>query len=290
MVSDLYDKALRHLSDAGRRRFLAFRDWLDGPPKSLAEGKKLFANIEMESHLVGDGDFGNPETFCAFLASCAVDQPDAGTEDDRRAGFCSACAEHERRGLPIPPGHLPGTLYRYCTSRWAVSKVLERLLGVAARVAFDSGTMSPEDAFSRIEWRWSQSAMTDTERLGGRDTVFATFDFPDVDSPRDNAAAMAAALALEVGTHAHAGDEILFELTYETASVRDHRFPTVADVGTFHLFQPADETAPDVGTPETCCGWTAPLAGQPRQPELVHENESLRILEEPPRLVGRVGR
>jgi hypothetical protein len=122
--------------------------------------------------------------------------------------------------------------------------------------------------------------------VAGR-VVFATFEHK-AGAPRSSALAMIEALALPVLVRISGDEEILFELTYETDSVADYRFPTVADAGSWHLFEPAQEWAPDPVAPATCWGWTKPVGTHPPQPEIVHSNESLRILRASPRFLGRV--
>jgi hypothetical protein len=144
-------------------------------------------------------------------------------------------------------------------------------------------------SFPRLQARWSPDRLTAGERLGRRpdDAVFATFDH-EAGAPRHDPLALSQALALPLWSRPRLGDEILVELDYPTDAVAHHRFPTVADAGWGHLFAPASETAPDDGTPATCCGWTEPLYGQIAQPEIVHDNAPLQILDVPPRLVGVV--
>ena len=125
--------------------------------------------------------------------------------------------------------------------------------------------------------------------LGKADCVFATFEHPG-GAPRDDALGMAEALALPLMASPVSVDEFLVELSYPTNSVRNHRFPTVADAGNHPLFEPAREVAPNPAAPETCTGWTKPLGKHRPQAEIVHGNDSLRILNRAPRLVGRVQR
>jgi hypothetical protein len=165
--------------------------------------------------------------------------------------------------------------------------LVERILGDMARRDFVSGLMSVEDAFNRIAVRWSAARLTNGDMLSRSGAVFVTFEH-DGTAPRDDARALADALALPVLLRVGAGEEILFEFSYQRDSVQGYRFPTVSDVGLSHLFQPAPEIAPDPARRQTLWGWTRPLGGQQSQPEIVHENAPLRVLDTAPRLVGRM--
>jgi hypothetical protein len=104
----------------------------------------------------------------------------------------------------------------------------------------------------------------------------------------NDARALAEALALPCLVEPRTADELLIELSYPTRAVGEMRFPTVADAGLVHLFRPAPEIEPSSGEPETCYGWTEPIGAHPPQPEVVHVNASVRVLDRPPRFVGRV--
>lgn len=82
--------------------------------------------------------------------------------------------------------------------------------------------------------------------------------------------------------------EPVVEFSYRTDLVTAPRFPTVADAGWNPSFKPAPEREPDGSVPATCWGWTEPLGPWPPQPEIVHDNAGLRILDRPPRLIGMV--
>lgn len=289
MASTLYRRAVGVLPDDEGEALSSFESWLASCREDRCDGSKLVANIRSESHLVGDGEFGHPEELAAFLKLCAAAYIRVKSRPARWRRYLAACGAHGLKGLTIPGGRLPGTLLRYSTSRRVAAVVVERVLGKAARAAFDNGTLPARDAFSRVAAFWAASRMTAENKLAVRRSVFATFEH-EAGAPRDDAAAMAQALALPVAVRPMDTDAILFEFSYAADAVRGHRFPTVADARGHHLFQPAPEVEPDWSVPPTCWGWTDPLGGQPPQPEIVHENESLRILSAAPRFVGRITR
>lgn len=148
---------------------------------------------------------------------------------------------------------LPAGFLRYSVSKTLAATLVERMLGTMARRDFDSGLMSVEDAFSRIAVRWSAARLTNSEMLARSSAVFATFEH-DGTAPRDDARALADALALPVLLRVGTGEEILFEFSYQRDSVQGYRFPTVADAAWFHLFQPAPEFAPDPAERHTIWG------------------------------------
>jgi hypothetical protein len=247
----------------------------------------LAANLRNESHLVGDGAFGDTNKLASFLKELGKRHARAKSMLAREKRYNSTCRKFELKGLAIPRPHLPDALLRYSTSRTLAAKIVERLLGKAARWAFDNGTMTPEDAFARLVPAWASSRLTPKDRLSRGTGVFATFDHA-AGAPRGDARAMSEALALPVAAAGLRRDEILYEFAYATDSVDNHRFPTVADAGRSHLFEPAPEVEPEPANAATWWGWTRPLGARPPQPEIVHANESLRILKSPPRFVGRI--
>ena len=286
MVSNLHSNAVASLSTGDLDALTTFTEWFG---QSHAHGKKLLANVRRESHLVGDGDFGEPKALAAFLIRCAVGHGRPKSSPQRMRNYGLACGACELKGLRVPRGHLPRTLLRYSASRAAAAALVERVLGKAARRDFDNGILQPEDAFARIAELWPPLEMSESDRLAGGAAVFATFD-AGTNAPRDSAFGMAEALALGILMRPPGDEDILFEFSYDTNTVRGYRFPTVGDAGTFPLFEPAPEIEPDTASPQTCCGWTKPLGQHEPQPEIVHENESLRVLGRSPRLVGRIGR
>jgi hypothetical protein len=163
------------------------------------------------------------------------------------------------------------------------------MLGPRARRLLKAGAVDPDAASRRLASAWDPSRLTKADRLGEARCVFATFEHPG-GAPRDDALGIAEALALPLMTSTTSVDEWLVEFSYPTDKVTDHRFPTVADAGEHALFEPAPEVAPDPAAPKTCTGWTRPLGKHRPQPEIAHRNDSLRVLNRAPRLVGRVQR
>jgi hypothetical protein len=179
-------------------------------------------------------------------------------------------------------------LLRYLSSRTLLGDLIESVLGEDAKVSFDTELLSVEDAFAQLTKKWTTERLTDLHRLGRGETIFATFEHPG-GAPRDSAQGMADALAHPVLSSSSPSYQFLFELTYPTYAVTYHRIPTVADAGWFPYFKPAPEEKPDAAVPRTCSGWTEPFGGQVPQPELVHDNQPLKIVIGPPRLLGRLG-
>jgi hypothetical protein len=132
-----------------------------------------------------------------------------------------------------------------------------------------------------------RSRLEPNDRLHRDSEVFATFEH-EAGAPRHDAAELSRALALPLWQSPRTGMEILFELSYATDDVEDHRFPTVADARWLHLFRPAPEQEPDGTVHASCYGWTEPLGPYPAQPEIVHDNAPLQVLSGPPRFVGEI--
>jgi hypothetical protein len=283
--SNLYQSALASLDKAESSSLKDFEQWIAGYVKDdlgrMIEGKGILANIREESHLLGRGAFGECAELAAFLNRCALGFPGVATDEDRYSEYESACSAHEGRGMPVERTRLPDNLLRYSKSHRAVLDLVETFLGQSARLDFERGTYRPEEAFAELATQWDSARALG--RLAAGAIAFATFEH-NGGAPRDDAQALAQALALPV----RSSDKILIEYSYPTDSVGNHRFPTVADVGWMHEFQPAPELAPDSSRPETQVGWTRPIGGGVSQPELVHGNEALHVLDRPPRLVGRL--
>jgi hypothetical protein len=283
--SNLYHAALASLSDAERKLAAEFERWLAGYEKAEAgrviRGDGVLANIRKESHLLGHGDFGECTEFAAFLTRCAAGHSGAANSEDRHSDYESSCAAHEGRGMRMERSHLPDSLLRYSKSHKAILDFVETFLGQSARLDFERGTYRPEEAFADLAAQWDSARAPGS--LAAGTMAFAAFDHAG-GAPRDDARALAQLLALPV----RSSDKVLVEYSYATDSVGNYRFPTVADVGWMHEFQPAPELAPDPTRPETLVGWTQPVGGGVPQPELVHSNETLRVLDRPPRLVGRL--
>jgi hypothetical protein len=287
MSSLLYNAAQGLLADPEKQHLTEFQTWLASVNTPDLDGARLRANIEGESHLVGTGAFGTPQELAAFLEVCAGAHAKATSDYQKRLGYTNTCTAFELKGLSIDQANLPAGFLRYSVSRTLVAILVDRMLGRTARRDFDSGLMSVEDAFNRLTLYWSAARLTDAEKLARASAVFATFDH-DGNAPREDARALADALALPVLLRVGGGEEILFEFFYKRDAVQGCRFPTVADAGLFHLFQPAPELAPDPANRQTLWGWTRPVGGQEAQPEIVHENASLRVVDGAPRLVGRM--
>lgn len=287
MASQLYKLAQGSLPAVEQRHLTDFETWLTDINEPQLNGVQLVANVRDESHLVGPGNFGDPNELGAFIKACGQAHSKATSELQRRDGYSSVYSAFELKGLGVEPTSLPTGFLRYSASKTLAATLVERMLGKMARRDFDSGLMSVEDAFNRMAMNWSAARLTGAEMLAQSSVVFATFE-DNGTAPRDDARALADALALPVLLRVGAGEEILFEFSYQRDSVQGYRFPTVADAGRIHLFQPAPEVAPDLAERHTLWGWTRPLGGQQSQPEIVHENASLRVLDSAPRLVGRL--
>ena len=285
MTSVLYRAALASLTAAERSSLVEVERWLKTYRKEEGgreiRGGGVLANLRAESHLLGEGLFGEHAELAVFLKSAAANHAEAETEDERHLAYQESCSSYQGKGMRIERTHLPDGLLRYSKSHDMVRKLIEALLGRGARLNFDRGTYRPEEAFADLAVRWD--AARAAGRLGWGSMVFATFEHVG-GAPRNDARALAQALALPL----RASDRILVELSYPTDSVGNYRFPTVADVGWTHEFQPAQELAPDSLRPESCYGRTRPAGEETSQPELVHCNEFLHILDSPPRLVGRL--
>jgi hypothetical protein len=284
MPANLYLTAQASLPGKDKPRLNQFLQWLEAIAEPQLDGARLAENIRQEAHLVGNNAFNTPDEFKQFLGQCA--SLHRGTNAQKREAYSRACGNFQSRGLRIAPSDLPERLLRYSTNRKLIARIVEKLLGTVARKEFDDERMLPADAFSRLANAWD-AFLASTESLGGREAVFATFGDPS-SAPRDDARAMADALALPIVLRVGAGNQILFEFSYRRDDVLNHRFPTVADAEFCHLFQPAPELIPTASDRHTLSGWTRPLAAQPEQPEILHQNASLQVLAAAPRLVGRM--
>src|SRR5689334_4684685 len=224
MPSKLYTSARSTLASTDRKSLAAFDSWLKRVRASAAgdpvDGKQLCANLKREAHFTGAGAFGDATELTGFLTRCAQTHRSIKGMKRRVDGYRDTCDAHSARGLAIPANDVPEKLLRYSTSRFAAALIVERVLGKMARVEFDAGRLSPEDAFRRIAARWRSSSMTPTEKLGGGSVVWATFRHRK-GTPRDDAKGMAEALALPL----RPTDRILIEFSYSRDKVNNHRFP-----------------------------------------------------------------
>jgi hypothetical protein len=282
MPSRLFDEAVASMESDERRAFEQFERRL--AKTMVPPGDRLVENLRSESHLVGDGDFGESAELSSFLRTCgAKHDPSA----EAAACYEATCRGHELRGLGIPLDHLPPRLLRYSRSRTLAGKMIEKILGKRARGDFDND-LFVEDTLAELAAAWYPGALVDSQ-LGAEGTalVFATFEHT-ASAPRDDPRALTQALALNFWGSPRTRDELVIELSYPTRSITNTRFPTVADVGLSHLFRPAPEVPPSAGKKNTWYGWTEPLGGQPPQPELVHANAPVSVLDRSPRFVGRV--
>jgi hypothetical protein len=282
--SNLYREALTDLSDEEQAALQRFTAWLGSQPAPGAQavGERLLENLQAESHLVGEEEFGNPSALTAFLRRLAARFASSPQEDC----YEEVCKEFAGKGLRVPRKHLPDILLRYSTSRALLGLLIEQLLGDQVLTDLQQGLLSPERACELLAMAWDSSQVQEGS-LGVTPQVFATFEHVEA-TPRDDAAALSKALALPFWKRPRTTEEILFELSYQTEAVPDHRFPTVAEAGWHSLFQPADERLPDESDPRTCFGWTRPIGPAAAQPEIVHPNSSLAVLRISPRWVGRI--
>jgi hypothetical protein len=282
MPSDLHHRALSRLSTDERTALGRLTAWLEGD----SVGVQILENLRAEAHLVGDQAFGHPGELSAFLRRCAACSADGTNPSGLSHTYEDVCEEFTGRGLRIPSEHLPEAFLRYSTSRALLGRLIEQLLGDQVLADFQQDLLPPEKACELLAASWDSALLQDV-MLGVKPKVFATFEY-DQPAPRDDATALSRALALLFWGRARTKEEILFELSYPTDSVTDPRFPTVAEAGWSPLFQPAEEQIPDPRNPRTCCGWTRPVGVQSAQPEIVHDNAPVTIVETPLRWVGRV--
>lgn len=288
MPSSLFQRALDSLPEGERLELEGWIDWAHAHSgRSAAEptdGAQVVANLQSESHLVGDGAFGHSNELTGFLQSCAVGMA-AVDPDARHQSYTETCQRFAGRGMRIPAAHLPGELLRYVSSEKLAADLVERMLGKRARAAFSAGALATEAASARLRDRWDSTRLDPSDRLGRSAKVFATFEHSG-GAPRHDATALSQALALSCWQWTGRGPELLVELTYPSERVSDPRFPTVAEAEWTHLFRPASEEPPRADRPASCCGWTEPLGGQPAQPEIVHDNAPLAVAHKPPRFLS----
>ena len=293
MPSALYQKARAALSDEERKDLGHAEARLAGalPEEDgyQISGGGVLDNIRLEAHLTGDGPYGEPAEFSQFLAKWAALHEAAGSEDGRREAYSEACHGFSLRGLPVPRSVWPPVLLRYVTGRRVVEVLVERVLGRKACDDLKSRRIEIEDTLAKLATDWDPAPLEDGDRLARGEVVFATFEFgAPARLPRGDARQIAEALGLRAAARRPGREDVLVELTYPAKRVGRIRVPTVADAEWNDLFDPAPERVPDPGQPETCYGWTRPLGPQVPQPEVVHENRSLKVLTGPPRLVGRL--
>ncbi|MBW8875455.1 MAG: hypothetical protein JF614_10880 [Acidobacteria bacterium] len=274
-MSDLYQRAVASLLEEERESLTVLETWL---PDRLPE------NLRSESHLLGDRPWGDPAELAKFLRCCSREHAKVETDEERRTGYQGSCTSFEGKGLPIERDRLPDRLLRYSRSDTVTRALIKKALGRQAKGSLNRELISIDEALAGLStFSWDPRRMGEEDRLGRGKMVFATFEHP-AGAPRDSAQGMAEALALPRGP---LKDEFLLEFSYPTDSVTNHRFPTVAEAGWVPEFQPALEVRPDPARPDTCWGQTRPRGSSTPQPELVHGNASLRVLDRPPRFLGR---
>jgi hypothetical protein len=285
MLSRLFELAASSLDADERSRIEALQAELAATRSP--ENLRLVENLQAEAHLVGDEEFGNAEALVAFLRACGSSH---APPSDAAACYDRSCKAHLLKGLRIPLDRLPPGLLRYTISRHLASALIGRVLGVSARADFDDDLYA-EDLLGELVAAWDPGAwdpvLLDGLFLGRDASVFATFEHSAGPS-RTNARALSEALALPFWGMPRTTDELLIELSYPTGGVTETRFATVADAGLMHLFRPAHDLEPSPSDPLTWHGWTQPIGTHPPQPELVHANAPISILDHPPRFVGRV--
>jgi hypothetical protein len=287
MPSDLYQSAMASLLEEERDTLTKLEAWLQEISGDPGRGDRILENLRSESHLLGDGLWGHTVELTEFLRHCGREHVKSVTDEECQTGYKNSCAAFEGKGLKIEQENLPSILLRYSRNAPLVLELIEPFLPDRAKQDALDDTPSMEDAFMWLgSVSWDPSLIEESLLLGGKEAkmVFATFEHP-AGAPRNHAGNMAAALALP--RRPRIEEEILVEFSYSTDSVSNHRFPTVADAGWIQEFQPAPEVEPDPARRETCYGRTRPLGPWPPQPELIHENKPFRILNGPPRWVGR---
>jgi hypothetical protein len=286
MESNLYEQARASLGATDKNLLDRFEKALDTIGVSKVDGPQLVKNLRAEARLMRDADVPDSTAYADFLRMCV--RIDASSPTSVLAGLAAACQAFEGQGAPIRRECLADVLFRYSVNRRIVSAMVERVLGVSARIAFDDGSASPAQVFADLARYWSNDTAGPDERLGTGTHVFATFNDGESAAPRHDALAMAEALALPILLSDSHREVFLYELTYATDAVSNCRYPTVADAGTIHLFEPCPDIPPHAPHPRGCYGRTRPLGGHPSQPELLHDNHSLSIVNGPPRFVGEL--
>ncbi len=114
MASQLYTLAQGLLLAAEQRRLTEFETWLSDLNEPQLDSARLLANVRDECHLVGAGNFGDPNEIAAFLKACGQAHSKATSELQRRDGYSSTCSAFELKGLGVDQASLPAGLIRYC--------------------------------------------------------------------------------------------------------------------------------------------------------------------------------
>ena len=250
-----------------------------------ANGLKLADNIALEAHLVGNRTFGDAEEFSSFMEYCVRAFESAATEEDRIETFRRSCRDFTRRGMIVGFGVLPNILFRYCSEK-PLEIALGRMVGDYAVLQLQRKQISLSDAEQQVRDNWDPNLLQDADMLARGDFAFATFGnatIPHGASARHVAECLALPCVVPDGKPRR---RFLVKLSYPKATVQNHRFPTFAEAETFPYFQPAEEEAPDPSVEARCVGWTKPIGAGSKQPELIHDNASLRILSSRIELLG----
>jgi hypothetical protein len=178
MPSDLFQRALDSLAEEDRRAFERWQSWAQVYTGRSAtdptDGAQVVANVQTESHLVGDEDFGDPSELARFLQNCAHQMSRASDLDGKHQAYLDVCQELAGRGLRMPREHLPDELLRYVPSETLAENLVERMLGKRARA--EVRAMAAEVTSARLRAHWDPAKLEPTDRLGLKAEVFATFE------------------------------------------------------------------------------------------------------------------
>jgi hypothetical protein len=266
-----------------------FDGWLRSSAKIAfpwhPDGLKLATNITLEAHLLGGRPFGDAQELSSFMEYCVRAFEAATSEEERIESFRQSCRDFARRGMTVALSVLPAVLIRYCSEK-PLEIALGRMVGDYALIQLQRSQISLIEAEQQVRDNWNADLLDEKDMLARDNVAFATFDTgttPHGASAQHIAECLALPCAVP-GAKPHR--RFLVKVAYPAAKVQNHRFPTVAEAGTFPFFQPAEELAPDTSKQATCVGWTKPAGAGPPQPELIHDNASLRVLNSPLELVG----
>jgi hypothetical protein len=275
----LFSKAASTLPPHDRDRLAHVLDWMNRHVWSNPDYfPKTAWNIRNEHNLVGDDSPDGCDAYARFLRD--VSQLDAVAEEDRYLLYQSVCDAFLMKGRTISNDVLGPHLYRYVML--GAIRAWGKVVGMPAYWSTLLDT-EPHQAFDQlIEQIHADLTLLEVLDLGphGR-PVWATFDDPDQGldpQVRDDATLMAHHLGLRVGlTRA----DWLIVLIYQKHYLKSARYPTVADAGWEHRFRSADPRTHEWGL-------TAASGKFVPQPEVVHANCPLAILERMPRFLGTV--
>src|SRR5687768_7356368 len=149
MPTKFFSSASAAIKGRTAQQFKDFCTWLRTYSPIVSE------NLQNEAHLVGNDYFGNPAEFTRFLRKCSVDCTRDANDQDRMSTYEHLCSMNALKGLSIPQSHLPKTLHRYCSSRSLAEDLIERVLGIDARINFTrTKTPSWGEAFAQLQSNW----------------------------------------------------------------------------------------------------------------------------------------